>query len=188
MGTWAQDTSAVPPTVHEGDTWVDRFASGGDKEFKVTAVTADGMSYVEWGQEMASDLQWNPTVTRSLTEDQSPPTRYEKPLLLFPFPLTPGKTWTSESRFTIPDISQAGRVEVEGKVGDWEQVTVPAGTIRALHVDVTTRAIGRLGMNNTSRLTYWYAPQFNRFVKFRDQDEHEGLVETEMVSYKPAKP
>jgi hypothetical protein len=136
---------------------------------------------------MASDPQWNPTVTRSLTEDKSPPAHYEKPLLLFPFPLTPGKRWSSESRFTIPDIGQAGRIVVMGRVGDWEQIAAPAGTIRALRVDVTTRAIGRLGMNNSAQLTYWYAPQFNRFVKFHDQDESQGIFDAEMVSYAPAK-
>ena len=43
---------------------------------------------------------------------------------------------------------------------------MPAGTIRALRVDVTTRARGRLGLNITVTMTHWYAPPFNRFVKF----------------------
>lgn len=183
----AEDNSAGPPTVHAGDVWVDRVPSG-DKEFKVTSVTLDGFAYTQWGAEMASDNEWNPTITRSLTEANSPPSSYEKPLLLFPFPLTPGKTWNAESKFQIPDISQSGRIEVAGKVGNWEEITVPAGTIRALRVDVTTRAIGRLGLNNTVVIKYWYAPQFSRFVKFHEEDESQGITDAEMVSYKPAKP
>jgi hypothetical protein len=183
----ADDTAAGPPTVHTGDVWMDRLASG-DKEFKVTSASADSIFYTEWGAEMQSDAQWNPTVSRSLTEEQSPPTTYQKPLLLYPFPLTPGKTWTAETRFQIPDISQAGRTDVDGKVGSWEQVTVPAGTFHAIRVDVTVRTIGRLGLNNTVSITYWYCPQVNRFVKTHIQDESQGITDAEMVSYKPAKP
>lgn len=181
-----ENVAAAPPTVHAGDVWVDRTSSG-DKEFKVTSVTSDGYSYTEWGPEMASDKEWNPTITRSLTQADSPASHYETPLLLFPFPLTPGKTWTGESKFRVPDIAQAGRVEVTGRVGEWEQLTVPAGAIRALRVDVTTRAIGRLGLNITVTMTYWYAPPFNRFVKFHDVDESQGTFDAEMVSYTPAK-
>lgn len=182
----ADDTAAGPPTVHSGDVWVDRLASG-DKEFKVTAASADGFSFTQWGAEMQSDANWNPTVWRSLTENQAAPINYQKPLLMYPFPLTPGKTWTAEVRWQIPDISQAGRSEVEGKIGDWEQVTVPAGTYRAIKVDVTVRAIGRLGLNDTTTVTYWYSPQVNRFVKYRYQGESQGLVEAQMVSYTPVK-
>lgn len=182
----AEDTSAGPPTVHSGDVWVDRLASG-DKEFKVSAASADGFSFTQWGAEMQSDANWNPTVWRSLTEEQGAPINYQKPLMTFPFPLTPGKTWTAEDKWQIPDISQSGRSDVEGKVGDWEQVTVPAGTFRAIKVEVKVRAIGRLGLNNTTNLTYWYAPEVNRFVKYHYQDESQGIVDAQLVSYKPVK-
>ncbi len=182
----ADDQSAGPPTIHQGDVWMDRL-SAGDKEFRVTSASADGISFTQWGAEMQSDPQWNPTVSRSLTEAQGPPINYQKPLLLFPFPLTPGKTWNAEAKFQIPDISQAGRSDVDGKVGAWEQVTVPAGTFRAIRADLTIRAIGRLGLNNTTTITYWYAPQVNRFVKYHYQDESQGIVDAQMVSYTPAK-
>ncbi|MGO9449660.1 MAG: hypothetical protein ACLQDV_01255 [Candidatus Binataceae bacterium] len=178
--------SAQPPTIHAGDTWTDQLSSG-DKDYKVASVNSDGVSFTQWGAEMQSDSQWNPIVTRSFTEDESPPQNYEKPLLLFPFPLTPGKTWTAESKWKIPDIQQAGRSDVDGKVGDWEQVTVPAGTYRALKVDVTIRLIGRLGFNNTTTITYWYVPEVNRYVKFHYQDESQGIVDAAMVSYTPVK-
>ena len=182
----AGDTSAQPPTIHTGDAWTDRLSSG-DKDFKVTSMTSDGVSFTQWGAEQQSDSQWNPMVTRSLTEAESPPLNYEKPLLLYPFPLTPGKTWSAEARWQIPDIEQAGRSDVDGKVGDWEQVTVPAGTYRAIKVDLTIRLIGRLGFNDTTRITYWYVPEVNRFVKYHYQDESQGIVDTVMVSYAPVK-
>jgi hypothetical protein len=94
----AEDNASGPPTVHARDVWVDRVIAGGvpaDRQFKVTSVTSNGFGYTKWGPEMARDNEWNPTITRSLADANSPPAHYEKPLLLFPFPLTPGKTWES---------------------------------------------------------------------------------------------
>jgi hypothetical protein len=68
---------------------------------------------------------------------------------------------------------------LQGKVGEWEQVAVPAGTFHALRVDVTIRGIGRLGWNNTTYITYWYSPECNRFVKLHLGDENQGIIEAE---------
>jgi len=54
-------------------------------------------------------------------------------------------------------------------------------------VDLTIRLIGRLGFNDTTRITYWYVPEVNRFVKYHYQDESQGIVDTVMVSYAPVK-
>jgi hypothetical protein len=186
-GAIAEDTSAGPPTVHSGDVWVDRLSSG-DQDFKVTSVTSNEIAYAEWGANLASDLQWNPIETRASIQGAEVTVHYEKPLLLFPFPLTPGKSWNAETSWQIPHTSQAGRVKVAGSVGDWEQVSVPAGAIRALRVDVTTLSIGRIGLNNRTVITYWYAPKFNRFVKIHIEDAAQGIIDEQLVSYRPAKP
>jgi hypothetical protein len=116
-----------------------------------------------------------------------PPLIYARPLLIFPFPLIPGKSWSDETRWQIPDLSQGGRSVIAGKVGEWEQVAVPAGIFHALRVDVTIRGIGRLGWNDTTFITYWYAPECNRLVKLHYGDENQGIVDAERVSYKPAR-
>ena len=177
---------AGPPSIELGDVWIDRLSSG-DQEYRVLSAVANGVLYSMWGSQQRSDSQWNPIVTRSLTESKDPPLIYARPLLVFPFPLIPGKSWSDETRWQIPDLSLTGRSVLAGKVGEWEEVTVPAGTFHALRVDVRIRGIGRGGWNDTTYITYWYAPECNRFVKLHYGDENQGIVEAEMVSYKPAR-
>jgi|SRR5208283_910988 len=117
-GDSANDNSAPAPTIHAGDTWVDRLASG-DKDFKATSVTPDGIAYTQWDTEEESDPQWNPTVYRSLSVAGETPVTYSRPLPIFPFPLVPGKTWTEEVKWQIREPAVEGRVEVEGKLGNW---------------------------------------------------------------------
>jgi len=94
------------------------------------------------------------------------PRTYDTPLNWYPFPLTPGKTWKQTAKWQTPAASISGKEEVEGKVVGWEQVTVPAGTYKAMRVDINDRVIGRAGAHDLISLSYWYAPEVNRFVKF----------------------
>jgi hypothetical protein len=184
---YADDNAAPSPTVHTGDVWVDRL-SGKDQEFKVTSVTADTIYFTQWSAEQQSDLQWNSTVYRSLTTAGTTPITYSKPLLVYPFPLTPGKTWTEELKWQVREPSLEGRDEVKGQVGDWEDVAVPAGTFHAIKVDVTIRAIGHGGVRDVTTIRYWYAPKANRFVKSHLDSQIDAVVlDAEMVSYTPAK-
>ena len=181
----AASATADPPTIHAGDVWVDRLASG-DKEFKVESINGDTVSFNQWGAQIESDKQWNTLVYRSLTEEMAPPITYSKPIQVFPFPLTPGKTWTDNAKWEEKASDIRGHSDVEGKVGNWEEVTVPAGTFHAIRVDVTIQAIGRAGARDVTNLTYWYAPKVNRFVKYHYQSQSEGnLIDAQMVSYKP---
>jgi hypothetical protein len=178
--------AANAPEIHEGDVWVDRLG-GGDKQFKVDAIRPDGtVSVNEWGNQIATDREWNILTYRSLSEESAPATNYSKPLTIFPFPLTPGKTWKEEVKWQVPDLSLPGKTEVEGKLGNWEDVTVPAGTFHAIRGEVTNRVIGREGAHDQISITYWYAPKVKRFVKYRYESNTEGTYEAELVSYKPA--
>ena len=80
------------------------------------------------------------------------------------------------------------------RVRDWESVTVPAGTFRALRVQVDGRRVSppytpRVPM--TYRLSAWYAPEIGRYVKLehqqwliRDQLYTHEIVE--LLRYSPA--
>ena len=179
-------SEAPPPTLHEGDTWTDK-VKGADKAFKIDTISSDGTVAVnQWGAQMETDQNWNTTKYRSLVDENSPPTVYAKPVPIYPFPLTPGKTWKEEVKWQVPDISLNGKSEVEGKIGNWEDVTVPAGTFHAIEGEVKIRSIGRAGIGDLTTITYWYAPQVNRFVKYKMENAQEGEIDAQMVSYKPA--
>jgi hypothetical protein len=182
----ASGETANAPDIHEGDVWMDRL-NGSEKQFKVEAIKADGsVSVSEWGNQIVTDKNWNILSYRSLSEESAPATNYSKPLTLFPFPLTPGKTWKEEVKWQVPDLSLPGKTEVAGKLGNWEDVTVPAGTFHAIHGEVSNRVIGREGAHDQISISYWYAPKVNRFVKYHYESNTEGTYDAELVSYKPA--
>jgi hypothetical protein len=60
-----------------------------------------------------------------------------------------------------------------------------AGTFRALKVVVLSRYFGHGGYYDESTLTYWYAPEVNRFVKFDYRDTFDRALLAELVSCKP---
>ncbi len=179
--------AAGPPAIHQGDVWVDRLATG-DQELKVMSVTPDTVSYMLWGAKQESDRDWNSIIYRPLTDAGATPITYAKPLLLFPFPLTPGKTWTDEVRWQLREPAVEGRTEVKGQLGDWADITVPAGTFRAISGEVTLRLIGHNAERDVTTIRYWYAPSVNRYVKFHYFSQNDGtIIDSELVSYRPAK-
>lgn len=178
--------AANAPEIHEGDVWIDK-VRGANKQYKVDSVNSDGTVAVsEWGNNIVTDKNWNILTYRSLSEEGAPPTNYSKALIIYPFPLTPGKTWNEEAKWQVPDLSLPGKTEVEGKLGNWEDVTVPAGTFHAIRGHVSCRVIGREGAHDQVDITYWYAPKVNRFVKYQYVSNTEGNWDAELVSYKPA--
>lgn len=175
-----------PPEIRVGDVWVDRIL-GGDKEFKVESVSDDGNFVVdEWGNGIVTDKNSNLLTYRSVTFADAPPTSWKKPLIWFKFPIAPGKTWAQSAHWETlaPDVT--GTEEVRAKAVGWERVTVPAGTYKALSVEIRDRIIGTGGVYDLITLTYWYVSDVNRFVKYSYRSIYEGAVDAEMVSYKPA--
>ncbi len=182
----AVETPAPAPTFHSGDIWIDRIGNK-DKRFVVGAIDRDGASFVdEWGNQMRTTPEWNVLTYRSLTFADAPPTNYDPAMQWFSFPLEPGKQWNMTSRWQTPDLSLAGTTVVEGKVGNWEDVAVPAGKFHALRVDITNRVFGRMGTADEIDITYWWVPEVNRWVKYYYRGTTEGTVLSEMVGYQPA--
>ncbi len=74
------------------------------------------------------------------------------------------------------------------KVVGWEDVTVPAGTFRAVRIEGTTllphvSASGRLLQPRQSQLTIWYVPEVNREVK-RIYDNGRDTDVRELTQYR----
>jgi hypothetical protein len=149
-------------------------------------VDDDGLFVVdEWGNQIRTDKNWNLLTYRSVTFADAPPTHWKKPLIWFKFPLSPGKTWAQSAHWETPALDVAGTEEVRGKVIGWETVKVPAGSYKALRVEIRDRIIGSGGVYDLVTLTYWYVPEVNRFVKYSYSSIYEGAVDAQMVSYKP---
>jgi hypothetical protein len=173
------------PVLHNGDVWIDRI-QGSDREFRIEDIHDGTMDVSFWGTEMTTDDALNVIVYRSLTQSSSEPTKSDKPGIWFAFPLYPGKTWEDKYNWELLGAAPAkGKAEDHGSVIGWEHVTVPAGTFHALKVVVLSRYYGAGGYNDDSTLTFWWAADVNRFVRFDYRDTFDGAVLAELVSYKP---
>jgi hypothetical protein len=87
--------------------------------------------------------------------------------------------------------------EAAGKVGDWEEIKVPAGSFRALRVEVSGRRIRGVSTRTPEagrfKMTVWYAPDVKRIVRLEhrtwaaDPSSPRQTVEdvVELLSYRP---
>jgi len=107
--------------------------------------------------------EWNLLSTRnadSSGSDYSPPVKY------FEFPLYPGKTWQETTTETDIKTRATKILKISGTVGQWEDVSVPAGTFHAIKVVLQTELFDPV---TTERVhgtdTSWYVPEVRRSVK-----------------------
>ncbi|MBA4263975.1 MAG: hypothetical protein C0453_02740 [Comamonadaceae bacterium] len=77
------------------------------------------------------------------------------------YPLTPGKAWTDSTVMTLFPSGSEIPVESEWRVHDFEDVTVPAGTFRALRFTLVDRMRGSVWNEDT----YWLSTELNMIVK-----------------------
>jgi hypothetical protein len=94
--------------------------------------------------------------------------------IAYPFPLHPGKTWGTQHKNTMPQGSITSITEY--KVGEWETITVPAGTFRAIPIIRTSKSFYELKSESPSygRSTVWvewYAPDAKNDIKSTHNDE-----------------
>jgi hypothetical protein len=164
------------PPIRVGDTYVYR---SGDPDGSaaplttrrtVTAITPNVvLSTLSLDSKSAKprtlrfDRQWNLLASRSPDgsgRDYAPPLRY------YDFPLFPGKTWQQTT--TETDI-RTGAVRIHtvaGLVEDWDMVTVPAGTFRAIKVRLRTEVYDpKSGEHIPGTDVSWYVPELKRSVK-----------------------
>ena len=109
---------------------------------------------------------------------------YSPPLQYFDFPLYPGKTWKQLSRETDIKTGAVREHTLSATVGDWEDVSVPTGTFRAIKITLQTELLDRTtGTKSIGTDISWYAPTLRRSVKsvitsrnFKGLEERQSVV------------
>jgi hypothetical protein len=102
----------------------------------------------------------------SMTTVKCSATNYSPPLKYFEFPLYPGKTWQQTSVETNIKTNSTREHTLSAIVGDWEEITVPAGTFRAIKITTQTELLDRkTGQKSTGVDVSWYVPDIRRSVK-----------------------
>jgi hypothetical protein len=154
-----------PPSLHTGNWWEyimrDQLTGlqSNRGRITVTGVTSAGYQIREEWQEGGVvtafyDLDLNPVRTYDLA--------YQPALPRFSFPLTVGKSWQAQvvKRDVPPKEFGTLVQQVQGRVGGWDRITVPAGTFTAVRIDLTVvwRDTDAASMRGSSRETVWYVP------------------------------
>jgi hypothetical protein len=127
------------------------------------------------------DREWNLSGSRSPDgsgRDYSPPLKY------YDFPLVPGKTWQQTTTETNIETGAVKTHTVSGEVGQWETVSVPAGTFRGIRVHLLTELFDpSTGDRIRGTDTSWYVPEVRRSVKSvtTGKDGKQRLIQ--LISY-----
>lgn len=138
-----------------------------------------------WGQ-VLRDLSWDHVQT------------YEQALPLWPADLRVGARSALDTHYRIDGFSYRYWISTRTTVRGWEEVTVPAGRLRALRIDTYIRLqhhdMSRF--ETTRRDTLWLAPEIGRwaarevsgeYVVPDDRGSYRGLEENhrwELVSWR----
>lgn len=165
------------PKVQVGDTYIveSAYRSGptlnSTTERRVSSVSDDRIDVVSKNIQSKSGkerilqftLEWNLVASRNSDGtgmDFSPALKY------FDFPLYPGKTW---KQTTVERNSKTGSIReftLSATVGNWEDVSVPAGVFRAIKITTQTELLDReKGQQSTGTDVSWYAPNLRRSAK-----------------------
>lgn len=120
--------------------------------------------------------EWNVVATRNADGSGL---NYSPPLKYYEFPLTPGKTWQQTSIETNTKTGATREHTLSATVGDWETVTVPAGTFRGVKVTIQTELLDRTtGQKSTGTDTSWYVPEVRRSVRSLTSSKNSEGVES----------
>jgi hypothetical protein len=175
-GHASNDNSAPVPAVAVGDTYVYESVDPEDPDAaaltkrtvtstagKIVLATINLKNKGAKERRLYFDREWNLLASRNADDSGLD---YAPPLTYFDFPLFPGKTWR---QMTTETNNQTGAVRthtLSGTVGDWEQVSVPAGTFRAIQVHLETDLVDpATGETISGTDISWYAPEVRRSVK-----------------------
>ena len=165
------------PAIHLGDTYVleslypDTPALNNTTARTVVAVDPGTITMTSTnirsktgkGRTLVFTPEWN---LRSSRNADGSGYDYTPQLPYFAFPLYPGKTWQQTSRETSVKTGAVRAHTFTATVGDWEEVSVAAGTFRALTITTHTVLVDlATGQQSTGTDMSWYAPTVRRSVK-----------------------
>jgi hypothetical protein len=160
------------PRFEVGDTWVSRL-NDADGKIEVMSVSGNHLVINWFGHRNTYTLDGNLISGHVGTLIGS----FDPDLGTFSFPLWAGKKWSKDWLLKTAQ----GRIwgNTRGQALDWEQVTVPAGTLNALKLKI----VYRTGLSHM-QMTCWYAPEVNALVKCNTTDP--DFKSQELIAYRPA--
>jgi hypothetical protein len=167
------DAPVALPKVTAGDRWVYRLADwygqeGKAYEVKVTFASSRAIQAVSTLQATHAEIDTAWTPEWNAVTDLRGGSFYPDSGLLH-FPLHPGLRYTSEFKVKRPRDGFFGTLKLNVEVVGWEQVSVPAGTFRALKIEApgVADAPDNFGGSSTVRYVIWYVPEVRRWVRWQ---------------------
>ena len=194
------DNNGVPIPKHViGDTYVTEvldvvdFKKGNTTERHL--ISADTSKIVVQSKSLSGkkgtirNLEYTPEWNLiSTTNPDGESLEYTPPLKYFEFPLYPGKEWAQTSIETNSKTANKRSFTLRAKVGEWETVTVPAGTFNAIKIIISTELLDQAsGFKSTGTDISWYVPELRKSVKSetfsQKQDGSEDKQVIQLVKY-----
>jgi len=188
--------SVNAPIVRAGDTYTYETLDQIDpkmnnvttREIASTSGSGFQMNFVnaksKYTRQLSYDSNLNLTASRSGNNeglDYSPALRY------FSFPLKTGDTWNANSTERNIKTGKMRIHSIRAVVGEFEQVTVPAGTFKAIKISIDSE-VNDESQITTGRDISWYAPDIRRTVKSelesRDSAGKVGRRTVQLVTYR----
>ena len=125
--------------------------------------------------------EWNLIGTRN--PDNSG-LNYSPPLKYFDFPLYPGKAWQQTTTETNIKTGATRIHKISGIVGQLENVSVPAGTFRAIKISLQTELFDPTTSEKISGTDEsWYVPEIRRSIKSLTTGKDAKKRLTQLIQY-----
>jgi len=187
-----QQQAVSRPRFSVGDTWTYRNLSysrrrpnAGQTIISVASANDRAIHTLNWAPDASEPSDGFYTAEWNMVSGPAGDT-YEPHSAWLAFPLQPGTSHRvayevqrrNDQIITPPGYSAASRLrdahEGAANVIGWEDVTVPAGTFRALRVVVETKFVrfgaGKPSAPMAATMTLWYSPKVKRWVRLRYEE------------------
>ena len=167
----AQTTPVERPALKPGSEWVykvdasKRDRPGPPSELKRVIKDAGAAEYtIDVTNAAGTRTTFMSLDLNPFSEGMTSSGRASDALPFFSFPLAPGKTYSGSLTYPSPFGNVSIKVDMNTKVIDWEEVTVPAGKFRALRIEASGKSVGG-PINGVRKVTIWYAPEVAQYVR-----------------------
>jgi hypothetical protein len=166
------------PTLRVGDRWVYRVEDGfrvpvvWEEIHEVTAVGTEGIAVriTQRGDSVNTERseRWpapGQVLRGAVFDDEI--RRFAKPLVRYPFPLTPGQTVNQWADNVVEQTGKSGQINRWMHVNGWTKVTTPAGTFDAMQIRVIMHLDDEEFWRYPTQCNYlvWFAPAVGATVR-----------------------